>query len=600
MTAFSPRALLVFSGMTAVLLGQHPHPQPRPTPSQVTISADGGTTTVITGNSIFPPCSPASDCDPFLHPPGTNFLPTIYTNAFDGNGKMIENTLPSTPTVPYNLHDEPVVSTLRDVKLSPTSPQDDLHAFFEAIQTNVARLISGQGNAASAQRAIQTAIQGGLDVLEGNTNNRGLQNRAYKGLPLLHYRAHEKVKAVDPKTRNVDIHQVWYDTHIESDTAFLNVEAVQEVPWTITYTVDVLNRGHDDFSPFVMYVDDPSLSPKPMLPGMAVMGMPLVAMDQTYFNMEDGTRTIFKIKMAPAKYYNLTYTWGWRAHPPRVQATENASKTVAMRFGDQMVAKALVDWEKYAFYKPANPDRPDPSSPGTFDKDYAIGQISRYAPAKRMWTALRDGRDALQAKDYKKIEEMFRTSLKAGQPGIAQQAWRDWRDRTRLPRGLPKDVVVDKDSDLTLLYVNNTIYGEFSDGGRMDFPKWTVRGTQLKVTLYNGDYFNHGYQNVDFGGARGWENQFKSSVKVAGSGCWFTFGRVHWWMNIPPAQPLMEKMGIPGVVTVPKATRATAAGGDDRFGVHRVSILYNYEPSRRVRFYQFDPVHHDVAVFSVH
>jgi hypothetical protein len=111
-------------------------------------------------------------------------------------------------------------------------------------------------------------------------------------------------------------------------------------------------------------------------------------------------------------------------------------------------------------------------------------------------------------------------------------------------------------------------------------------------------YFDHGYQNVDFGGARGWENQFKSSVKVAGSGCWFTFGRDYWWMNIPPAVAL-EKNGIPGTVTVPGAKRVSG-GADDEFGVHKVRIQYNWEPSRRLRFYQFDPAHHNVAVFSVH
>ena len=162
-----------------------------------------------------------------------------------------------------------------------------------------------------------------------------------------------------------------------------------------------------------------------------------------------------------------------------------------------------------------------------------------------------------------------------------------------------KTIAADKESDLSLIYLNNTIYGHFTDGSRIEFPKWRVRGTWLKVALYNGDYFDHGYQNVDFGGARGWENQFKSSVKVGGSGCWFTFGRVWWWMNIPGAEALKD-MSIPGTVTVAAAKRAATPGAEDEFGVEKVHIMYNYEPSRRLRFYQFDPVHHDVAVFSTH
>src|SRR5262249_15995886 len=157
--------------------------------------------------------------------------------------------------------------------------------------------------------AIKLAIQRGLDILEGNP----LPNRAYSGLPLLHYTGPEKVKRVTPIIDekgqkvggNVHIHQVWYDSHIESDTSLLDPGEVLEVPWTVTYTVDVLNRGRDDFSPFVIYIDDPTLS----LDGQP---RPHIAMDQTFFPMKEGTQTVFKIKMTPGKYFNLTYAWGWR------------------------------------------------------------------------------------------------------------------------------------------------------------------------------------------------------------------------------------------------------------------------------------------------
>ncbi len=206
-------------------------------------------------------------------------------------------------------------------------------------------------------------------------------------------------------------------------------------------------------------------------------------------------------------------------------------------------------------------------------------------------------RQPLAAKQYAKLIDLF------GKFGAARSALRDWRDRTRLPLTLPKSVrdaiAADRDSDLVLVYLNNTIYGQFTDGAQTDFPKWTVRGTWLKVALYNGDYFDHGYQNMDFGGARGWENQFKSSVRLGGSGVWHTFGRVHWWRNIPPAVVLLRN-ALPGVVTVAAAKRAPSEFDEDQFGFHRVHILYNYEPSRRLRFYQYDPVHPEVAVFAVH
>jgi hypothetical protein len=545
----------------------HPHPQPRPKPSSLALATDGNGVTVAkiaTSTGCF------AESNPFLNPPGTNFLPTIYTNAYDGNGNEMPNTLPSTPANPYNLHDGPPVVKRICSKLGEndcvgnggrTSPTDDLLEIIESV-TNLSKgLVKLPSGTTNKTKVIVDALQRGIDVLEGNP----VPDRMYSGLSLLHYKGPEKVKRVIAKRDsqgnviggNVDIHQAWFDSHIESDTAFIDPTDVLDVPWTITYTVDVLNRGHDDFAPFVMYYDDPALTaPNPPLPH--------IAMDQSYYNMEEGTRTVFKIKMTPGKYYSLTYTWGWRVHPPRVQVTENATKKVG--------GKTLVEWETSVFGE-------RPSS----NKEEAIAKIGDLAPAKRMWTAFRLAKKAAAKGDFETV---------ANRIGDAQVAFRDWIDRTRLPKGMKTD----PNSDLTLFYVNNTIYAEFNDGSRSDFPKWSVRGTTLKVSLYNGDYFEHGYQNVDFGGARGWENQFKSSVRFGGSGCWFTFGRVHWWMNIP----MTDAEGKPFMVMVPPATKAADGSTKDVVGQYKVEITYNYDPSRRLRFYQFDPVHHDEAVFSIH
>jgi len=417
------------------------------------------------------------------------------------------------------------------------------------------------------QMTIERSLALGIDILEGNP----VANRAYSGLPLLHFDGPEKLRKVRPVVDDagktvggeVHIHQVWYDQHIESDTALLDPSALlkegvdPDVTWTMVYTVDVLSRGRDDFSPFAMYFN-----------GNPQMPQPGVAMDQSFFPIEDGTRTVFRIKMAPAKYYNLTYTWGWRVHPPRAQVIENATKRACVGTPPPGPCPTLVDWEVSVF-------GPAPRS-SEQAKLAAIDKIGELDPAKQMWRALLAARAAAAKKDFAgllaRVEE-------------GHQAFFEWRNRTELPRG----VKVDPDSDLTLLYVNNTIYAQFADGGVINFPKWQERGTTLKVTAYNGDYFEHGYQNVDFGGARGWENQFKSSVKVGGSGCWFTFGRAYWWMNLPG----------PSVFTVPAATRGTG-GKPDTLGVHKFHITYNYDPSRRLRFYQFDPLHHDVAIYSVH
>jgi hypothetical protein len=510
---------------TTMASAQHPGPQPRPAPSIQTVSPDGTTTFVTTGEGHF------ESVDPFANPPGSNFLLTVFSNMLDGRGNEMLNTLPSTFENPYNLHDGQVVVS----EIDATSPSDDLRAIFATVKSKAQR---GQID--------RTAIQRGIDILEGNP----VPNRIYSGISLLHYTGPEKVKRVipifDSSGRkiggNVNVHQIWFDTHIEADTALIDPGDVMDVPWTITYTVDVLNRGNDDFSPFVMYFDDPSLSPPGMPP------MPHVAMDQTFFPMEDGTRSIFKIKMASGKYYNLTYHWGWRMHPPRVQVAENALKVLA--------GKTLVQWEVDTF-------GPAPRS-SKEAKLAAIAKIGELSPAKQMWMALREALSSLPDKIVSLMER-------------AQVAFDAWFDRTKLPPG----VKADPNADLTLFYVNNTIYGS----GEVDFSKWTKRPATLKVTLLNGDHFVHGYINVDFGGSRGWENLFQSTTSIGGSGCWFTFGRVHWWMNAG---------GPFGLINVPEVS------DDGTPGLHKVEITFNYEPSRRLRFYQFDPFHHDVAVYSLH
>lgn len=660
----------------------HPYAQTRLATSIV--KKDGDTTTITTGNSIFPePIDPATGhpVDPFTRPPGTNFLPTIYTNAFDGLGNEIPNTLPSTPTNPYNLHDgDPVVS-----QINPASPTDDLRSIFETVE----RLANKRDKERAEIEALRRDIEEGIDILEGYA----VPQRTYSGFPLLHYIGPEKVKKVvpilDDKGQtiggNVNVRQIWYDSHIESDTAFVDPSAVMNVPWTVTYTVDVLNRGEDDFSPFVMYVDPSFGSP-----------LPHIAMDQSFFPMADGTRTLFKIKMAPGKYFSLTYTWGWRMHPPRVQVFENATKKISLE-GEP--PKTLPEWEQSVFCDPSSlcppneqphircaPDEPRYDAQGnpTPCEQRVIKiietKIGEAAPEKQMWRALHEARDAARQRNYKVVLARI---------AEARSAFDDWRDRTRLPqgdelfttgtnqsligqldgatlpdalrhefeshkyslssqvkvsvlmrgnswlvsdemegfrytvrlkeggfsiyRGIFYGVDVDKSTDLTLLYVNNTLYGELSDRSnniadsvRIDLSKWGLRNTQFAATIYNGDFFEHGYQNVDFGGSRGWENQFKSSVKVGGSGCWFTFGRVHWWMNIPNDPPPPNSQyscesnlnnptaGDLAVVIEPASTEPYIPGR------HKVILNYEYEPSRRLRLYQFDPIHHDVAVLSLH
>ncbi len=694
----------------------HPYPQPRPqTSRQCTIrEADGYLTRVNTGEGKTPPSNPF-DYRTF---PGTNLLPNVYTDAFDGQGNAMPNTLPSTPKIPYNLHDgDPVVN-----EIDPRSPIDDLGSIFNSIlEGQIAQVIEltetkdrarggdwtdyDEGELSFKKKALRQDLRAALDIIEGEP----VPYRAYSGFPLLHYTGPQKVKRVVPihdqegklVGGNVDVHQIWYDQHIESDTAFIDPSSIMpmdadgnilvNVPWTVTYTVDVLNRGHDDFSPFVTYTDYLPNPDDPAQPFKNPKKPPNIGMDQSFFNMEDGTRTVFKIKMTYPKYLNLVYTWGWRFHPPRIQVMENATKKIglkALQNGDGICPKSyagctLPQLEQAVFCNPNNPRlEPAPySGPGAtntcnipdlpnchsvqcapgqkrFDEEgnptqceqnklYAIGRIGDFSPAKRMWLNLRQAMAEAERGAYNRAKQIIE--------GEVRPAFLAWQDRTVLPcfkrdgggncvdpclqhdsRGrCLQGLEPEKGSDITILYVNNTIYGQLTQGGWVRWPEWESRYNEwrkefdlfeaasplweeeleelvaevppgapltqeapqrprrppgppiLHVTAYNADTFPHSYTIADFGGVRSWENQFKSSVKVAGSGCWFTFGRAYWWL---PAGG-----GLNGLLCVPPA-----ASADQGPGTHRFEVQFNFEASRRLRFYQFDPMHHDVAIYSIH
>lgn len=572
----------------------HPGPQPFPLPSQQILSADGKTTTVITPEGQHAPQ------DPFANPPGSNHLETVFENMRDHLGNVMPNTLPSTPDNPYNLHDDPIVT-----EINKTSPTDDLVAIFKSIKQELddddddenGDDVDDDDNE-NRTVDIDSAIQMGIDILEGNP----IPNRVYSGFPLLHYIGPLKFKQVQPIFENgvlvggnVNVHQIWYDNFIESDTFCLDPSLVWDVPWTITYTIDTLNRGHEDFAPFNANFQHPSHPTPNNLP----IRLPHVAFDQTFFPMEDGTRTQLVMNMTKGMYFNLTYHWGWRQHPPRVQVHENCLKTPG--------GKPIPQWETDVF---GIDPRADEAS-----KIAAIEMIGDLSPAKRMWRAF-NKLQKLNGKKNKKIKKMKSFLAEA------ERAFFQWRDRTALPDGID----LDPNSTVTLLQVNNTMYGRVSnlgpgkDDGNPDWtsipdnqaelPDWTIRPFQLKVKIINGDYYQHAYTAADFGGSRGWENTFQSTLAVGGAGPLFTFGRVHWWM--PAGAPIARDINnniVPGLIPIPPATRPAKGKVLTKkhklkkgvvLGEHNVHITYNHEPSRRIKVYQFDPTHHDVSIWSMH
>ena len=252
-------------------------------------------------------------------------MPTVYHDVYDSLCNLVPNTTPSTAEKPYNLHDGPVVTTA----INKASPYTDLEDIINGFHTDIRNGHDHDRRGGSDDdrdrgrdrvRIDRAAVLRAIDILEGNP----IPNRVYSGFPILHYKGPVKRQDVDPVTKNVNIHLIYYRSHIEGDTALINTMPVMDDTWTVTYTVDMLDKGADDFSPSTMYFDDPNA-----FGGLAsgVNSMkPLIMEDLTFFPQNEGTRNVYKIKMAPGRYFNGTYTWGWRVHPGRVQFMENENK----------------------------------------------------------------------------------------------------------------------------------------------------------------------------------------------------------------------------------------------------------------------------------
>lgn len=580
---------------------------------------------------------------PFIDPTGlclgngaTNILPTVELNMLDILMREMPNTLPSSAGDPYNLHEkrgdpgEDAFGVI-ETPIDGTSPTTDL-----------IRIIRKVKHTAMTQFVIDTALlKVGVNILEGVDLLTGLTpaevaqanaelefldggnvTRKYEGFPLLHYRngSDSKTKILIQNAQGkweVTVNQIWYDSHIESDTTFVDVSPALNEEWTINYVINVLDDGEDDFAPFVMYFsrgpDGVEAAPPNNIPPeiLAVAPRaPHVAMDTTFFPMKPGNSYRIRMPHAPSKYYNLTYHWGWRVHPPRVQALENAAKTwpgprlvdpnsdeFEVDAGGNLVLdiKSLRQWELDVFGNPGDPG---------YDRKAVIeAMIGDLAPAKRMWKALDVvGTSPLSWYDVKvKMES-------------AEKALLDWGDRNSLPAG----VELDPGSDLTMIYLNNTLYAEWPDGRRM--LRWMAFQTRagnektrtpdslevkqdsnIKITLLNGDRYVHGYLNVDFGGARGWENMFGPTIPIGGSGAWFTFGRVRWWINAGTGPQMDPDTGLGTKAPIfVRPVRRNNCGQEIEPGKHEMTLHFNYDPARRLRMYQFDPMHHDVAIYSLH
>ncbi len=145
---------------------------------------------------------------------------SLDRTALDANGDPIH----------FNLHwpqAKPESFWLDDEGLDPAAPTDDLEQILNEIITT----------------GSQTRVQEGLDILLGENVSGALSSKAYLGFPMLRHKGAVDNQSYDPKTRNIDVTQLWYGTEIVSDCQMLKVPA--HGPYTITWHL----RGLGDPGP---------------------------------------------------------------------------------------------------------------------------------------------------------------------------------------------------------------------------------------------------------------------------------------------------------------------------------------------------------------
>jgi len=653
-------AVAVVTALAAGTALGHPDPQPLDgTPDEPGLDwtlevVDGGMTSVYqTPTSLF------DEVNPFTTSSPTNLLPTLYEPLTDSGGDIIPNTLPSTPEHPYNLHPDPQVS-----EIDPRSPRWDLgmilaelrQAAYPDVQRNLAKhyFANGEGVPADPRRGrvermapdagkIAGAdvkkinydrVKFAIDILEGNPIDR-----TYSGMALLHYKGPDMVKTVDPDTNTVTVHQSWQHARIMSDTMFVDPSTIpDDETWTMRFVVDCLFWGEEDFAPFATFFDDPR---------DVGVSRANVAMDQSFFPMQPGHRYVFDIKMPPHRYWNLTYNWGWRQHAPRIQAIEKATKAPG--------GKNIVQWESDVFG-----EHPTASEDA---KMQAISMLSDLAPAKRMWLAFRalyekrnklstgeirdlveeasaaydDWKDRLKLPrgiepaggDYDETIVYLNNTMYGGIMGLAnrsQPVWENWETR-----GATLKVKLLNGDYFPHMYMNVDFGGRrgweniyqntiplggqgplFTFGRAYFFPNLKAPAQvpaasreATKVATSGGIDLRHFEgtkipRRVEPIAAPVLRKELARAGHKAGLDSASLSGASRELPEVAKAMesdydPIETQVGMKFGPVVTKLAQTSAGLGE-----HNVIIHYRFEPSRRLRFYQFDPFHHNEDILSVH
>lgn len=353
-------------------------------------------------------------------------------------------TLLASPFDPNNASLQPL--------LSPASPENDLATALADMR--------GAGNATAAAEARRRA----LDILEGNTGNPALANRAYEGIGLLNWKVKSKLV---PAGGTVTIRQIRWGEHVMSDTWLLDF-ADPAAAYSIRYDVVELGSAFGG-----------ELDPTPLLDnGTTVHGGQHSAIQPLGVGANQDIGTTQSSRFTDAR--------GLLAVP---EQTRSAVQSITVAMPPANVTTAILDpslrpgHEAVATLKPATTAQIDAANAAMGAKATAIGKLADESPEKQIWTQLSAMGELDPAADAPTAAAYLAAAQSAGTANAELVG--AMRARSELPAGVDPGT-----ADVTVVLQNNEAY--------VSRTKLRLEpGAFLHVRVVNRDEMTHDISAID-------------------------------------------------------------------------------------------------------
>jgi len=371
------------------------------------------------------------------------------------------------------------------------SPNDDMR---QALADLAAAAQAGN------QPAMQAAAQELEDVLLGTT-----QGRIYDGFSMLNFNRWKhpdigpadfpptavpeeyKMKVVrdtgetfvspfDGEVRKIweaDVHMLYYDGQIDSDTFLLHFPVDVHPDDTVRLNYRIFSLVEEDFSPTLVMLDHRE--------ALNTVNFPFKGFDAVWIAFFPGQVLNVTVNYPPARMVRGVYTWGWRVHPPRIQFLQPTYEII-----DQNTGEVVLDPQSKSFIFRNR-------------EDLTLDTISDAAPEMKMYQvaeAVLDGASPATIEQWLTLPDQ-------GPRGM----WFEWADLAKTQTQIPPeawDLLADEglalgdfgEYNMISIFMNNEMYGDGPFGN--EIRTWQ-QGDSFKVKLINLDEHTHYFRNVDFG-----------------------------------------------------------------------------------------------------